>query len=296
MILTRINILGICLLVLLVSGCIKENLDDCPEGLYKVWFLYYDDGATSRVVKENVHVYLFHPDGSFVREYIRTEPELDVFQGIELDIEPGIYEMVCWTNQTELSAVVGAGGLLDEHFLYQSDYLSGQPIADFDSLYYGRKTIRVPPRIFGRDTIYFRSAHIRMEVYIEGLNLSTRAVNDSNGWLAVRNVPVGYDFSMQLTSERPDMFPDWTDRTGSGRLQAAFNLLRFKNENDIIIDIYNGNGTRVYAIDLEEFLQANNIDVEIRDDLTIPIYVRFSGPYVHLSVDEWNSEVVVPIL
>ncbi|MCD8193975.1 MAG: FimB/Mfa2 family fimbrial subunit [Tannerellaceae bacterium] len=298
MIPTSVRIWSICLLGLLVTGCIKEDTDDCPEGLYQVWFLYYDEGGTSRVIteKENVHVYIFHSDGSYVNEYIRTEPELDVFQGIELDLEPGIYELVCWTNQLDLSAVTGGGGTLDEHFLYQREYLSGQPIVNFDSLYYGRKTIRVPPRIFSRDTVYFRSAHIRMEVYIEGLNQATRAVNDPEGWLVVRNVPVGYDFSMQLTGERSDMYPDWTDSTTSGRLVAAFNLLRFGNDNSILIDIYNRNGTRVYTINLQEFLRINNIDVEIRDDLTIPIYVRFSGPYVHLSVDEWDSEVVIPII
>ncbi|MCD8164857.1 MAG: FimB/Mfa2 family fimbrial subunit [Bacteroides sp.] len=151
------------------------------------------------------------------------------------------------------------------------------------------------------DTVLFHSAHIRMAIYIEGLETtlgeteSGRAAGDPQGWIMLRNVFVGYDFTKRVTGVTDNMYPTLRV-TGEHILQSKFDLFRFGNENDIEIDFYNGEGKQVYFLRLSDFLRDNHIQVEEAEELTIPIYIRFRGVSVEVSVKEWDSEEVDPIV
>lgn len=140
-----------------------------------------------------------------------------------------------------------------------------------------------------------------MAIYIEGLETtlgeteSGRAAGDPQGWIMLRNVFVGYDFTKRVTGVTDNMYPTLRV-TGEHILQSKFDLFRFGNENDIEIDFYNGEGKQVYFLRLSDFLRDNHIQVEEAEELTIPIYIRFRGVSVEVSVKEWDSEEVDPIV
>ncbi|MCD7930033.1 MAG: FimB/Mfa2 family fimbrial subunit [Tannerellaceae bacterium] len=298
-----VNILFLWGMLILAPGCIKENFDDCFQGPYEIYFLYNGNGTTdifnSKI--ETVLLYVFDTDGGYVDRYAVSKAALHEFQGIRPDLQPGAYEVVCWGNVTALSEITGGEGTLEEHFLYNRIYLSGGSIVNFDSLYYGRQTIEVPVRTAGPDTVYFRSAHIKIEVYIEGLattesEVQARAMNDPQGWLTVRNVYTGYDFRMEVTGETAAMYPGWTGDSPGNQLTSRFNLFRFGDDNDILIDVYNEEGRLVYSLDLANFMSWNHITVEGINEVTIPVYLRFDGGLnVHVSVKGWESGFVDPV-
>ncbi|MCC8197947.1 MAG: FimB/Mfa2 family fimbrial subunit [Tannerellaceae bacterium] len=285
-----------------LSGCIREDLSDClPDFPFRLAFIYYGDGTTDIFPSKaaSVQMYVFDTDGTYVDRYLYSgDPE--AFQGIIPDLEPGTYDLVCWANVTSLSEIIGGDDLLADHYLYSQSYLSGDPILDFDSLYYGRRQIVVPAHQEGKDTVFFSSAHIRMEVYLEGLSsteVTLRAVGDAQGWLVVRHVYVGYDFMKQVTGEIADMYPVLTPTTQENIRMSRFDLFRFPNDNRILIDVYNGEGHFVYSLDVSDFLAQHHIQVDGVNELTIPIYIRFTGlGNVQVSVDPWDSEIVEPIV
>ncbi|MCD7935257.1 MAG: FimB/Mfa2 family fimbrial subunit [Tannerellaceae bacterium] len=286
--------------LLLVSGCIKENVDNCFRNAYLLSFIYYGDGTAdifdSKI--ESVRLYVFDTDGEYVTHYSVPETELADFQGTHPELQPGEYEVVCWGNVTGLSEIIGEESSLDQHFLYSRAYRLGESITDVDSLYYGRQTIRVPQQE-GTDTVFFRSAHIKIEVYIEGLsttNADVRAVGDPQGWLVVNHVYTGYNFEMEVTGETAVMNPPLNRSATGEMLEAHFHVFRFGNENDISIDVYNGDGVEVYSLNLQKFMAQHEIQVEGINEVTIPIYIRFEGIYVHVSVREWDEQPVDPIV
>ncbi|MCD8261275.1 MAG: FimB/Mfa2 family fimbrial subunit [Bacteroides sp.] len=292
-------------LLLVVTGCnIKEDLSDCPPAdSYQISFRYYAGGSTdifSRRI-ESVRTYIFNKKGEYRTQRLSTRSELETFQGITPDLEPGEYEIVCWANVSEWSEFPVNQGSLRSQTLYSSYYLRGEPVQNFDSLYYGRQSITIPEYGTNSDTVLFHSAHIRMAIYIEGLETTpgetaiNRAAGDPQGWIVLRNFFVGYDFMRRVTGETDSMYPTLT-LTGENILQSKFDLFRFGNENDIEIDFYNGEGKQVYFLRLKDFLRDNNIQAEEVEELTIPIYIRFQGISVEVSVKEWDSEEVNPIV
>jgi len=298
----KVYIGALVLLLFQLSGCIKEDLDDCfRDYAFRVSFIYYGDGTTDIFPSktESVQMYVFDTEGTYVDRYTYSGTSPNAFQGITLDLEPGSYDVICWSNVTGLSEITGGEGPLEDHALYSSPYLSGDPIENFDSLYFGRQRIIIPANREGEDTVYFSSAHINMEVYVEGLpsTWASRAVEDPQGWLVVRNVFVGYDFAGQVTGEVSDMYPAFVPTTQEDMMMSRFNLFRFNNQNRILIDIYNGEGRLAYTLDLSDFLAQHNINVEGVNEITVPVYIRFTGSgKVQVSVAPWGSEIVNPIV
>ena len=74
---------------------------------------------------------------------------------------------------------------------------------------------------------------------------------------------------------------------------AAFNTLRFKDDNDITLRIH-ANESRVIAheFSLADFLDENNIAVEGVHEVTIPILIRFSP--IGVEIIDWDTAPVIP--
>ncbi|MCD8081275.1 MAG: FimB/Mfa2 family fimbrial subunit [Bacteroides sp.] len=294
------RIVGIAFVILfLFTACIKEDRSDCPESiLHELCFIYNGDGSAdifdSRI--GSVDLFVFDARGAYVNSYTYTREQLAVYQGANLTLPQGDYTVVAWGNVTALSTIVDKDRSLEDARLYSTPYLNMQTVTDFDSLYYGKAPITVTSGGEVRDTVYFHSAHIDMEVYVKGLQTAqTRAQGDPNGWVAVRSVYAGYDFEMNVTADVTDVFPDFVYDTTGEWAMSRFCLFRFRDRNDIALDFYNGDGELVYVLSLQQFLAANQIHVEGVNEITVSICISFSGTDVHVSVAEWEEQDVKPV-
>ncbi|MCC8173774.1 MAG: FimB/Mfa2 family fimbrial subunit [Odoribacter sp.] len=301
------NNTGFSLLIVIIGilgGCsIKDDRNDCPEDFnYELIFLYDGNGESdifsSKI--QSVNMYIFNEEGTYVDEYTYSKSALKIFQGANITLPTGIYTVICWSNITELSTITQTNQdsthLLD-YRLFSTPYLLQETITNFDSLYYGKKTIQISQNEEKKDTVFFSSAHINMEVYVEGLSSTSfgRAVGNPRGWIEVKNVYTGYNFNKNVTGNMADMYPDFIyDSTGNIAL-AKFNLFRFESGNHIIIDIYDGEGNEVYSLNLQDFITTHGIQVVGINEVTIPIYIKFEGVNVNVSVADWNSNDVKPI-
>lgn len=283
----------------LFTACIKEDRSDCPEDiLHELYFIYNGDGHTDIFESKigSVDLFVFDGQGAYVNRYTYTQQQLAVYQGANLRLPQGDYTVVAWGNVTGLSTFVENDRSLDDYRLYSTPYLNMQTVTDFDSLYYGREPVTVTSGGDVRDTIYFRSFHIDMEVYVRGLQTAqTRAEGDPMGWVAVRSVYAGYDFEMNVTEDVTDVFPDFVYDTTGEWAMSRFSLFRFRDRNNIALDFYNGDGELVYVLSLQQFLAAHQIHVEGVNEITVSICISFNRTNVHVSVAEWDEQDVKPV-
>ncbi|MCC8034604.1 MAG: FimB/Mfa2 family fimbrial subunit [Rikenellaceae bacterium] len=215
--------------------------------------------------------------------------------GAELDLPSGDYTVVCWGNIAEYSEL-SVTDPLSQARLYQWQYTAGETVKNFDPLYFGRREISINAPVSKTDTLTFVSAHINMEIHIEGYDgrISTRA--EGQGIVEITNVSVGYDFEMELTPQTTVMFPVWETDGHNGEIISRFNLLRFREDTPMVINIRSRDGGEVIgSVVVREFLRKYGIEVEGVNEITVPVYITFDEQGISVSVEPWDTEPVVPI-
>ena len=85
------------LLLVTVTGCIKENLDDCETTLY---FSYLGDGTKEIFPQkiEKVDMYIYNQNNVFVQKTVLNRKELNRQRGTTLNLPSGQYHIICWGN------------------------------------------------------------------------------------------------------------------------------------------------------------------------------------------------------
>lgn len=279
--------------VMLSAGCIGEDLADCPDTEYGLRFIYTADGSADVFSDyiDHVGMYLYAADGDLLLTRELSRDNLSRYRGATLEgLGTGTYTVVCWANAGEYTDITGAGEL-SRGRVYQSQYVRGETVTDFDPLYYGSRTVYIDPAAGLTDTLEFVSAHINMEIFIAGYG----DLPDT-GEYAIRldGVPVGYDFRMDDTAERSGIYPEWeTDQDGE-IIYSSFRLFRFGNDNDIVINVLGTDGTVRAQVGLAAFLEHYGINIEGVNEVTVPVYILFRGPEFYVSVDGWNTTPVEP--
>ena len=133
--------------MLLMTGCIRENMDDC-KGKVTLRFRYVGDGTTDifaeKIDKVTMYVYSA-ADGSLAGVFEYDEKALDAYQGANIELYPGNYQIVCWGNAFENSTIhegdrIAAPGHFDN-----------TEIDTNDPLYYGTTDIAIPETLVEQD-------------------------------------------------------------------------------------------------------------------------------------------------
>lgn len=95
---------------------------------------------------------------------------------------------------------------------------------------------------------------------------------------------------MQLTGERVTFTPV-KQHTSSGKgVLASSHVFRFSDSNPITISIQDKEYDIDYRLSVEEFMRANHITVENRQEVTLPIHIVFGegGNVLSVEVADWN--------
>lgn len=273
----------------LAGGCIRENMDDC-KGKVTLRFRYVGDGTTDIFPEkiEHVTMYVYSiADGSLAAIHKYDDNALAAYQGADVMLFPGRYEVVCWGNALDETTINEGEKIAADGYFENTD------IATNDPLYYGTIEIEVPETLVENNYICdFVCSHVKFRVRVEGFDQTTMGVPS----LELTQLASFTDFdNVPSDEERCSYHPVLA--AGSDGEQtvytAEFNTLRFNDDNDIMLRLHSDE-TRVVAHEfpLADFLHEHNIAVEGVNEVTVPIRIRFSP--IGVTIDDWDSVPVNP--
>lgn len=292
--------------VLLLVGCVKEDLTDCNIRV-KLLFNYTGDGRTDIFMDkhEAVHLYVYDQASRLVDQQLIGREELEELQGTWLSLRSGNYRVVCWGNVLDNSATEAKGAFADARLTHCTAQSRAQDTYQhIDSLYYGTYQLEVPEtHTLIKDTLIcdvvdFESAHIKYEVLIKGLDLAFPG-KENPATLRLSDVPLSYDFNKTTSAAACCYQPELTILS-KRNTYTSFNTMRVANQNDIVFNlIRNDTNQQFYSFSLIDFLQSEEIDVESKQEITVPILIEFTEELgvnveVSISVKEWNGIILEP--
>lgn len=282
-----------CVVLSAFTACIAEDTGDCPPPTnVTLTFSYTGDTGDSSMFRKmisHVTLQIFDSNGGNVFEQLIPEKELRKFQGTQLFLEPGNYKAVCWGNANEHTEIKDP-----EHFeterVHHPGFITGKEIETNSHLYFGTYNLSVPAGYTecGGD-ISFRGAHINMEVYIR-----TDKHHSSGCAVRVQNLMPQYDITMSpaqpfATTYYPQIGYD-TEREVD---ESLFQVFRFSDNNPVIVEVIQPTGGRIY-VDMKDYMLKNNITVEGKNEVTVPILLELNDLGVVIKVPEWIPTDVTP--
>lgn len=277
--------------ILLLTGCMKNDMDKCPYNLM-LTFRYYGDESFDQFSKmiDGVTLYVFNNDGRLIDIENLSRQSLETQQGINLKLEPGKYRFVCWGNAFSETTFTGEDNLTT--FSLQHPNLNcGLPIPTNDELYHGTLNVDLPKHDILAEEIIFSSAHIHLEIYTKGTGTSTQLP-----FFEVQNLYPQYDHTMCTTGSCVTYHPVAGYDSEKKAAFAKLQVLRFDDDNPINIEIKDprGSGNNIATINLKDFMAKNDIHVTGIHEVTVKVLAEFSDLDVNITIPKWETEDIGP--
>lgn len=287
---------SILILLVFLSGCIGDNMDDCPPLNNVVLHFNYPDFPDHI---NRVNVGIFDGDGMYVLNQQVDKEDLENFQGAVLTLNTGEYTAVCWGNafdDTRITCFESNSSMHDGEVSHPNHGTFSQ-IPTHDSLYYGKIDFAIKSRNKVDHTVDFKPAHIKVHVYVKGLAaLSTSLLPANYPVIRLNNLDPVCDFNMLTAGESTSYYPTVTHIEKEKMVAAYCNTLRFETENPITIDVLdNAIGNNILCtVELQKFMADNSIAVVDGEELTIPIMILFKNGTVTVQLLKWAEVPVEP--
>ncbi len=291
--------------IVLLSGCIKEEYDDCER--CTLTFSYLGDGTTDIFPEKitDVSLYVYDANGQLVQTKHIAQNDLKVFQGTKLNLSKGVYHVVGVGNsfsKTEINAPASTSDMTERYFNHPNAEKGGK-VEGNDSLYLGRQTIDVPNDWYKAD-VPFRSSHLKVSytVEVKGANWMpmTRVMTDGHFTLKVNNLTPLTNFENQTFGSAITYEPLLPLDTEDYKHKGYFNIMRHPKQSDVeFVLIENETGEVVHTLRLEDFLnEFTQIDVT-KQEVLIPIVVQlgYLGDIctdVTVTIPEWMIKPITP--
>lgn len=294
----------LCILAVFVSatGCIKEDMSDCPPIVNtELTFSYAGDrqepAMFARMI-DRVTLFVFDRTGGQHLMSKRIEKaELNIFQGTELYLPAGDYRIVAWGNAFNDTEIIFSS--LSAGRVHAPAYAAGSRITTNDHLYYGEYDITVPAAedLPGKVTgdIPFRGAHIDMDVYVKSFGLAS----DPATWPVVEigNLMPQYDMRMNAaqpftTTYHPVVTWDDTNKV----MAARFQVLRFADDNPITVTVREPapDNTAKATVILKDHMADNNISVDGKHEAAVSLLIEFTDLGISVTVPDWDTDETDP--
>lgn len=288
----HISIFCIFFLSALFTGCIREDLEPCNTFLY---FSYLGDENREIFPDKigKVNLYVYNVNDALVEAITLEQHDLSARRGIELNLPDGLYKVVCWGNSyvdTQINNP-SARGLAS---VAAPRYFTGETISTNDSLYVGIKDIEIDTSRSSEDTVYFSSAHIKMQIEVLGTGTQKLTKNENIPFrIEVGNLSSTVNFNKNFSEERTSYLPSVSSNEEMTGYTSRFNVLRFEDENDIMVSLKdNDSQATLYTLNLQQFMKEYGISVHGKNEVLVGIRFRFNG--MAITVVPWNEENIKP--
>lgn len=289
------------LFVFFLSGCIREDMSNC--NYTRLMFTYNGDSSADIFGSKinNVDLFLFDEGGYFYSAYQINRSQLKNLQGINLSLPPGRYQVVCWGNATDNTWLEYPlqGSRIEDARIFNAVYVAGNTPTTNDSIYYAPGDgmtnpffLTVPEKGQTSQTIEFKSANIKVDVYVKGFkDLSDGSQNPR---IELTELYPGYDFSSLPAGNRTTYRQNGAT-SGTDMSYARFVTYRFDNATPTMVKIVQqSDNNTTYEFRLHDFLENNMINTNSKQELTITILIEFKDSEVTITVPNWNENPVKP--
>ena len=162
-----------------------------------------------------------------------------------------------------------------------------------DSLYFAEREITIVNESYKVDTVYFSSAHIKMQIELEGLDVGSTRAATSPVSIEMGKLSSTVDFTKTFSNERVSYFPLVTFDSNAQKFGSKFNVLRFNDDNEVYLRLRDlQSNEELYTMQLKDFMKDNNITVNGINEVTVGIRIYFNGTAI--TVKPWDEEVIRP--
>ena len=160
--------------LVLATGCIKEDYDDCDN--VTIYFQYLADGDTDVLYQymRRVDLYVFDEGGHLMGTRQYSQDELSSFSAKPSFKLPAgkRYKVVAVGNAYDDTEVVNVNATsFDDIFLQHPNWGSAEKVTNHDHNYLGQSEFFVTggDGVITRDTVTLYSSHVNVDVEIHGL-------------------------------------------------------------------------------------------------------------------------------
>lgn len=304
------------LVLVLPSSCIKEDVDDCDN--VTIYFQYLADGDTDVLYQymKKIDLYVFDEDGQLRGINHYNEDELKNFsEKSSFKLIPGQrYKVVAVGNAYERTEVVNltTRSRFDEIYLQHPSWGSEEEVDGHDHNYIGQKEFFIPNGEFivYRDTVTLHSAHVNVEVEINGLPApeNGRAGEDMPYKLMFEHSNAQTDFEGNVNAAdeaKGTCYPNLIyDYERNCYRTDDLCLFRMNNPEGDIHESYCGHelvlvntqtGEEMIRSDVYNYIKAHEDDFDLTlEEATLPISINFTETTVEIKLPQWYVEDIEP--
>ncbi|MCC8018616.1 MAG: FimB/Mfa2 family fimbrial subunit [Rikenellaceae bacterium] len=289
-----------------LTGCVKDNRDDCPDDADRnlmLWFEYFDEEGDDIFAEriDMVDVVMFDRNYNFYDWRFVDKASLEEFQGVQLEVEPGDYHVICWANVSASRSEMpddGSSSSLGQSVIHHSNTETADPLhyapdrrestAKKSRTRSGSLTgdgtwlLSVADKGTTEDTIAFMSAHRTLNVYLRNFP----GMNDPEPvfpLVTIEHLAEYYDFTLGRGPEnayfvQTSYLMDVDEVT---YCYAKFYIPHFDYDNDVnLVVTGQGQYTYSYVVPMHQILEINDIDsVYDGDDIVLDVEIIWEGDH-----------------
>ncbi|MCD7937059.1 MAG: FimB/Mfa2 family fimbrial subunit [Tannerellaceae bacterium] len=221
------------LVILLLTACIKDDMDEC--GTTRVWVKFDTSMYTLPAGEhhiESVHVYMFNEEEQLVHQWQGSSYNYAAGEQYEVpvDLPPGTYRFIAWTNQGEAYKTKQAPRLSDIQ-LYLEEMKQGIYTEDIPDLHYGTlEKITVDPTQDHEYTLYLIPNTYRINLTVTSLPEG----NDEDEYLfSITDNNTRYNFNNRVIENQQPYSHQRTSKFEEDKLNASIRTLTLHGNHAI---------------------------------------------------------------
>ncbi|WP_300814600.1 FimB/Mfa2 family fimbrial subunit [uncultured Bacteroides sp.] len=297
------------LVPVLVTGCIKDDTDDCHN--VTIYFQYLADGDKDVLYQymDKVELYVFDEGGHILGVGTYNQDQLRNFSAVpSFKLKPGKrYKVVAVGNAYDHTQVVNLTSSTSfENIYIQSPYWGvPDPVINHDDNYMGQKEFVMPEGNFVmyRDTVTLYSSHVDVDIEITGLPApQTRDEMPINVRFEHSNAQTSFNNEINL-DEKGTCYPELIYDAERGCYRTDdFALFRMDNSGELHPDycehelvLSTADGTELIRGSIYNFITRNREYIDItKQEAYLPIEINFTPIEVTIKLPAWYVEDVEP--
>lgn len=302
-----INILLILCAATLLSACIREDRSDCNNTFIRLEYLADGTESVLNEYIKDVDLYIFDRKGYRLKSYTMTElPD----GTLKLNLQPEEYTLITVANANKHTYIMESTTDKREHFYVQHPnwFSVGDVVETHDHNYIGEVKIKIVNDEFHHyDTLMFRSAHVNMNIQIEGLpapaqGAATRASIPYT--LRIEQSTARINFYNQLSAIGEEIVEPALTYDAENQCYRTTDLALFRlDQNGVVtrtscphqVVLLDAQGNEMTRFSLYDYLQQNADKIDVtKQEADVPIAIKFSTLGVEIVLPGWKIEDVTP--
>lgn len=290
--------------LVLATGCIKENLEDC-ETPATIYFQYKADGDENVLPSyiSKIDLYVFDADNRLVDIKKYGQDDLaDKDKGHTFRLKTGKYKLVALANDYDRTEVINLNSqVLEQIYVQHPNYGTEKTINGHDDNYMGEKEIEIPEYDSrGYEAIVeMHSSHVEVLVEIEGLKHHPGAVVDGKPNLHLRfeNSNGQFNFKNEVNDEMKEVcFPELIYNADKGIIHTnQLKLFRMDCEGRIertccnhVLVLTDSEGNELARENIYEYIQKHQKEADVtKEEARLPIAIEFTEMGVEIKLPGW---------